>query len=75
MRGVIYLGALEALDELGLVEGIQRVTGTSAGAIAATLASLRLNVPETKALFDTLVPSLAPTSIMVYKPSDTGPSP
>lgn len=54
VRGIAYMGALEILDELGIVDNIQRVAGTSAGAIAATLVSFRLSIPETKALFNSL---------------------
>jgi len=54
VRGIAYLGALEVLDEFRVVENIQRVAGTSAGAIGATLLSFRLSVAETKDLFNSL---------------------
>lgn len=54
VRGIAYMGALEILDELGIVDNIQRVAGTSAGAIAATLFSFRLSVDETKEIFNSL---------------------
>ena len=54
VRGIAYVGALEVLDELGVVDPIQRVAGTSAGAFAATLVSFRKSIPETKAILDTL---------------------
>lgn len=54
VRGIAYMGALEVLDELGIVENIERVAGTSAGAIAAALVSFRLSIPETRDLFNTL---------------------
>jgi NTE family protein len=54
VRGIAYMGALEVLDEYRIVENIQRVAGTSAGAIAAALVSFRLSVPETKELFYSL---------------------
>jgi len=54
VRGIAYMGALEALDEYHLIENTQRVAGTSAGAIAATLVSFGLSIPETKNLFDSL---------------------
>jgi NTE family protein len=54
IRGIAYMGALEKLDELGIVDGIQRVAGTSSGAIAATLLSFRLPVADTLALFNDL---------------------
>ena len=54
VRGIAYMGALEALEEQGILQNIERVAGSSAGAIAATLASFRLPVPETVKLFDSL---------------------
>ena len=54
VRGIAYMGALEVLDEFRIVENIQRVAGTSAGAIAAAMVSFRLSVPETKKLFNSL---------------------
>jgi len=54
VRGIAYLGALEVLDEYRIVENINRVAGTSAGAIAATLVSFRLSIPETRDLFNSL---------------------
>ena len=54
VRGIAYLGALEVLDELGIFEKIQRVAGTSAGAIAATLVSFRLSIEEARGLLDSL---------------------
>ena len=40
VKGIAYGGALEVLDRLDLLEGIERVGGTSAGAINATLLAL-----------------------------------
>ncbi len=54
VRGIAYMGALELLEEYRIVDNIERVAGTSAGAIAATLMSFRLTVPETLALFNSL---------------------
>lgn len=54
VRGIAYMGALETLDEMGVLEGIERVAGTSSGAIAATLLSFRLPVSEVLELFNTL---------------------
>lgn len=54
VRGIAYIGALEVLDEMGILDHVERAAGTSAGAIAATLFSFRLPISETKALFDTL---------------------
>jgi NTE family protein len=54
VRGIAYLGALEELERLGFVNNIQRVAGSSVGAIAALMVSLRLPAVEIKSLFDTL---------------------
>lgn len=54
VRGIAYMGALEVLDEYRIVENIERVAGTSAGAVAAALLALRLPIPETRDLFNTL---------------------
>jgi NTE family protein len=54
VRGIAYLGALEVLDEYRILDNIERVAGTSAGAITATLMSLQLSVAEIKELFLTL---------------------
>lgn len=40
VRGVAYAGAIQVLDEKGILSDIQRVVGTSAGAIAAMLLAL-----------------------------------
>ena len=37
VRGVAYIGALEELEALGILEGIKRTAGSSAGAVAACL--------------------------------------
>ncbi len=54
VRGIAYMGALEALEQRGILQNIERVAGSSAGAIAATLASFRLPVDETVEIFDSL---------------------
>lgn len=54
IRGIAYLGALEELERLGLLEKIQNVAGSSVGAIAALMVSLRLPAREVKEAFDTL---------------------
>jgi NTE family protein len=40
VKGIAYGGALKVLDEMQIIPGIQRVAGTSAGAINACLLSL-----------------------------------
>lgn len=60
VRGIAYMGALEKLDDFGVIEGIERVAGTSSGAIAATIVSFRLSVAETLDIFNTLDLSRVP---------------
>jgi len=52
--GIAYMGALQVLEDKGILKKIMRTAGTSAGAIAATLASFHLNVSEIIGLFNTL---------------------
>jgi NTE family protein len=40
VRGFAYVGALEVMDSLGILQRLERVGGTSAGAIQATLIAL-----------------------------------
>lgn len=49
-----YHGVLRVLDEYGIMKNIQRVGGTSAGALQATLLSFRLSVEETIDLYKTI---------------------
>ncbi len=49
-----YHGALYVLEEAGILEQIERVAGTSAGALLALLLSFRLSVEETVALLRTV---------------------
>lgn len=60
VRGIAYMGALEELDNLGVTEGVERVAGTSAGAITATLLSFRLTISQTIDVFNTLDLSQVP---------------
>jgi len=41
VKGVAYIGAINVLEEQGILQGIERVAGTSAGAITACMLSLR----------------------------------
>ena len=40
VKGIAYVGALEKLDEKGILQNIERVAGTSAGAMVAVLVGL-----------------------------------
>ena len=50
VKGIAYVGALEALREKGILDNIERVGGTSAGAINAILAGLNYSEAETREL-------------------------
>lgn len=54
MKGTAYTGALEILDQKGLLKQIKRVAGSSAGAITATIVSFNLSYPETLKLIESL---------------------
>ena len=46
VKGIAYIGAMQVLQEKGILPAIQRVGGTSAGAINATLFALGFTIPE-----------------------------
>ncbi len=46
VKGIAYAGALLKLDEMGILSNIQRVAGTSAGAITATMLAIGYSAPE-----------------------------
>src|SRR5690349_44031 len=46
VRGVAYVGAIKYLEEKGMVKDLDKVAGTSAGAIAALAISLGYNSKE-----------------------------
>ena len=48
VKGIAYVGAMEALAERGIVDAIERVGGTSAGAINAVLVGLGYTPQETR---------------------------
>lgn len=48
VKGIAYLGALEVIGDRGILSGIERIGGTSAGAIHAVLLGLGFNQKETK---------------------------
>ena len=50
--GIAYAGAAEVLEKQGILQNIKRVAGTSAGAISATLVSLRYSAKEIKDIVD-----------------------
>lgn len=46
VKGIAYGGALEILDEMGILKNIKRVAGTSAGAITAALLAIGYDYKE-----------------------------
>ena len=56
VRGIAYVGALQVLDEEKILSAVQRVGGTSAGAIAALTVSLGYKPAEIeKIIYDTRI--------------------
>ena len=48
VKGIAYVGALEVLDKEGILQNIERVAGTSAGAMVAVLVGLGYSAEEMK---------------------------
>ncbi len=56
VRGFAYAGAFEVLDSMGILQGIERVGGTSAGAIQAALLGVGYTPREIVALTGNIKP-------------------
>ena len=54
MKGIAYVGALEVLDREGILNDIERVAGTSAGAMVAVMVALRYSAEEVMQVLRTL---------------------
>ncbi len=54
VKAYVYHGVLRVLDERGILPRIERVAGTSAGALQAAMLCLRLGVEETIDLYRTV---------------------
>jgi NTE family protein len=61
-----YHGALMALEEQGILDQIERVAGTSAGAMLAAVVSFRLGMAETMAIYATLDFSQMPDTAVTH---------
>ena len=48
VKGIAYAGAMEVLDKEGILPNVERVAGTSAGAMMAVLVGLRYSADEVK---------------------------
>lgn len=51
VKGVAYVGALDELESRGILPNIERIGGTSAGAINAVLLALGYTLEETREIF------------------------
>lgn len=54
IRGLAYPGAIKVLEEKGIIKNIERVAGTSAGAITALMIGLDYNSHEMDSVFRSL---------------------
>lgn len=63
MKGVAYLGAVEALEEIDILPNIIRTAGTSVGAISALLVSMSEDVETIRSYFNTLDHTKIPQAI------------
>jgi NTE family protein len=54
VRGIAYAGALSALEQRGTLQKIERVGGTSVGAVTALLVALNYSADEIKTVLDEL---------------------
>ncbi|MBR4917963.1 MAG: patatin-like phospholipase family protein [Bacteroidales bacterium] len=54
VKGIAYVGALEVLDREGILNDIERVAGTSAGAMVAVMVALRYSAEEVMQVLRTL---------------------
>ena len=52
VKGIAYVGALQVLEEKGILPNIVRVGGTSAGAINAVLVGLNYTPAETQQILN-----------------------
>lgn len=52
VKGIAYAGAISVLEDKNILSQIDKVAGTSAGAITAALVSLRYSAPEIKTIID-----------------------
>ena len=54
MKGIAYVGALEVLDREGILNDIERVAGTSAGAMVAVMVALNYTAEEMRQVLEGL---------------------
>jgi NTE family protein len=63
MKGVAYLGAIEAIEEVGILQNITRVAGTSVGAISALLVSISKDSEQIRSYFNSLDHTKIPQAV------------
>ncbi|MCS5708924.1 patatin-like phospholipase family protein [Candidatus Berkiella cookevillensis] len=51
VKGIAYVGAIEAMERNGMLKDVKRVAGSSAGGITASLVALGYNAEELKNIF------------------------
>lgn len=68
VKAYVYHGVLRVLDEYGILPQIERVAGTSAGALQATMLCFNLNAEETIDLYKTVDYSKVRSSKMQEDP-------
>ena len=72
VKTLAFQGALLTLEAYGILPQIERVVGTSAGAMIATLISFRLSAEETNAMFNSVdfskIPSLMSVKDLSWQP-------
>ncbi len=54
VRGLAYAGALSVLEEKNVLNGVERVAGSSAGAITGLMLSIGYNTKEIDSIFESL---------------------
>ena len=54
VKGIAYIGAMQVLEDEGVLPAVERVGGTSAGAINATLFALGFSIAEQRTILNRL---------------------
>ncbi|MCP5094379.1 MAG: hypothetical protein GY943_02370 [Chloroflexi bacterium] len=72
IKTLAYQGAITVLEARGILPQIERVTGTSAGAVAALLVCFRLSAKETNQIFSSIdysqIPALKSSRDLSWQP-------
>ena len=54
VKGIAYVGAMQVLEQRGVLKNIERVGGTSAGAINALLFALGFDIPSQREILESI---------------------